>query len=221
MKIILWALIIIVLSGLAYFGLREERTFSFIFGNDSFKSFSSASKTDQPMAGKISIENLGVKVKENLSEAMNKSKFFVVKIIKETEEKIKEKTKEKTFEIVQEGLKSAEDAAGNILGVDLGKINSEQVINQNSSNDFFSYLIKINTPLSFIIKNPFSSADAKNINYQIDWGDGEKDIGELKAEKNTTVVHSWNKEKEYLIKFKITTVESGEFDYQIKILVTK
>lgn len=213
-RIILWILIIAALSGLAYFVLKDEKTFSFVFGNDSLKSL------------KDSAGNFLEQGATGLSEVLNKGKSLANKTIQGATEKIKEKTKEKTFEIVQEGLKSAEDAAENILGV-----NSGQSLNQNSSSDFFAYLIKINTPLSFIIKNPFSLADAKNINYQIDWGDGQKDSGELKAEQNITVAHSWNKEGEYLVQFsaeggsaaggKIATIESKKADYQIKILVVK
>lgn len=183
-----WILIIVGLSALAYFGLKDEKTFSFIYGSDNLDSLKNS--------------------------ALNTGKSFADKTIQRAEETVKKRTKEKTFEIIQGGLKNIEDAAGNILGVDL----TQDINNRNSSNEFFAYLIKINTPLSFIIKNPFSLADAKNINYQIDWGDGQKDGGELKAEQNIAMTHSWNREGEYLIHF---SVESEESNYQVKISAIK
>ena len=82
-----------------------------------------------------------------------------------------DKSKSSIFGVIEESLNKTENIAGKILGVE-----SDQIINDSDLLiKSLAYLIKTNTPLSFIIKNPFiNQTDQKEINYQIDWGDGQK-----------------------------------------------
>lgn len=67
----------------------------------------------------------------------------------------------------------------------------------------------------FLISNPNPSEE---VEYEIDWGDGSSEKGVLSGE-NKTIFHSWNREGEFLVNFKI--LGSSSVSESIKVLVIK
>ena len=129
-----------------------------------------------------------------------------------------DKSKSSIFGVIEESLNKTENIAGKILGVE-----SDQIINDSDLLiKSLAYLIKTNTPLSFIIKNPFiNQTDQKEINYQIDWGDGQKENGNLKEGQSKTISHTWSEEGDYFVRFEIIAADLNTFNYQIKVSAIK
>lgn len=202
-KIIIWLLIIAGLLTSAYFFLQKEKTFSFIYGQgfDSFKEVISEEEKEVVQS-----------LKNVLSEKAAEIKAWAGETLTGTLTETFNKRESAVSQLVQWGLEKTKKTAGEILGVS---------DDSNLFIEYFSYLTKINEPLSFILKNPFSSKDSKELNYQIDWGDSLKDEGELQGGQSIIISHAWQREGEYLTKFTITAAESEIFDYQIKVLVVK
>jgi hypothetical protein len=199
-KIIIWLLIIAGLLAIGYFLLQKEKTFSFIFG----PGFDSLVVGSFKNVLKEKTTGLKTEVDKNLEKVIQRGESLVSQSVQSAEKIL--------VNIVKDGLEKTKKTTGEILGVN------------NDSNlfvEYFSYLTKINKPLSFMLRNPFSPKESKELNYQIDWGDNQKDGGELQAGQNIIISHAWQKEGEYLTKFKITAAESDIFDYQIKVLVIK
>ncbi len=212
-KIIILSLIIATVSVLIYFGLKQEKTFSFSFGpgfifsnnlskvGDYFSDFSSVvfekgKETANSFTSYFKTSELKSKITDNL-------------------ENLKEKTATNLGELKEKTAATVVKTTGEVLSV-----NPNSIINGDLLIKSLAYLTKINIPLSFIIKNPFNQTEQKEINYQIEWGDGQKESGDLKEGESTTVSHFWNKEGEYFVRFKIAA-GSESFNYQIKILVVK
>ncbi len=204
-KIILWTLVIAVLSIFIYFSLKKEQVFGFSFGPGfdflenyeyDFNSF------------KDSVSGKGKEAASSLKTYFNKETDGLKNEV--------DKSKGTIFGIVEESLNKTENMAGEILGV-----------KSNPAADGFglltesiAYLTKINAPLFFIIKNHFNQTEQKEINYQIDWGDGQKENGNLKEGQSKTISRSWSKEGEYTVRFKITDGLEN-LDYRFKVSVVK
>ena len=202
-KILIWLLIIAALLTSTYFLLQKEKTLSFIYG-PGFDSLKKAIPEEEKEAAE-SFKNV-------LSEKATEIKAGVGEILTGTLTETFNKGESAVSQLVQWGLEKTKKTAGEILGVN------------NDSNlfvEYFSYLTKIDEPLSFILRNPLNPQDSKELNYQIDWGDNQKNEGKLQGGESIIFSHSWKKEGEYLAKFKITAAESEIFDYQIKVLVIK
>ena len=221
-KIFFWTLIIVALSALIYFGLKQEKVFGFSFGPGfSFLKehvLSLPKDYDQDFVSfRNSISEKGKETVSSLKNLFNKETDGLKDEGKSLIGQTTSKTKGKIFGVVEESLNKTEDMAGKILGVE-----------SNPAADGFGllteaiiYLIKINAPLSFVIKNPFSQAESKDIKYKIDWGDEKQNEGELLSGQSIMISHAWSKEGHYFVKFKIIAVDLNTFDYQIKVSAIK
>lgn len=209
-----------MLSALVYFGFKKEKVFGFSFGpgfnflkelvpsspkdyNQNFNSF----KDSVSEKGKGAVSFLKNEIGESFNKTIDKSKSLIDQTVS--------KAKGTIFGVVEESLNKTENIAGEILGV---KSNSA-ADGSDLLTESIAYLTKINTPLSFVIKN-LSARSGKDMRYRINWGDGKQTEGELLSGQNIVISHAWSEEGEYLVKFKITA-DSNIFDYQIKVLVVK
>ncbi len=77
--------------------------------------------------------------------------------------------------------------------------------------------VKAGTPAHFTIENESSKETAT---YSVDWRDGAKDAGTIKASASATVSHSWANAGEYDIHFKIEGGK-GEQAYQVIVSIFK
>lgn len=78
------------------------------------------------------------------------------------------------------------------------------------------YSVKINKPAYFSVKGV--SGGSEDIKYEIDWGDGGKESGNIRSDEAKTVSYSWKKEGDYVIKFKISSVETENLEYPVAVL---
>ncbi len=211
-KTLIWLLIIIIPSVTIYFIIGKERILNFVYGPEFDSLKGKISEDGKTVTGSIK-EDLGGKtselktgtteiLKEVISGVLGKGASVLSQSVQSGKGVISEG--------VKEGLEIARNAAGKIFGI---------TKNQNLSGDYFSYLTKTNQLFSFIITNPFSVEESKELDYRIDWGDDLKDEGKLQGGENIVISHSWNEAAEYLVKFEIAAPESEIFNYQIKVLV--
>ena len=208
-------MIIVALSALIYFGLKQEKVFGFSFGPSfSFLKehvLSLPKDYDQDFVSfRNSISEKGKETVSSLKNLFNKETDGFKNEV--------DKSKSSIFGVIEESLNKTENIAGKILGVE-----SDQIINDSDLLiKSLAYLIKTNTPLSFIIKNPFiNQTDQKEINYQIDWGDGQKENGNLKEGQSKTISHTWSEEGDYFVRFEIIAADLNTFNYQIKVSAIK
>ncbi|MBI5079392.1 PKD domain-containing protein [Candidatus Wolfebacteria bacterium] len=80
------------------------------------------------------------------------------------------------------------------------------------------YSVKINKPAYFSVKG--FSGGSGDIKYEIDWGDGGKESGNIRSDEVKIVSHSWKKEGDYLIKFKIASgdINNNDSEYPVTVL---
>ncbi|MBI2514649.1 hypothetical protein HYV91_00450 [Candidatus Wolfebacteria bacterium] len=203
-KLIIFSAAAFALLGLGYLFWGKERSATL-----RFLDFDRESIT-HPSSFLEKISDLSRGVKEKLSAVVEQGKSFVEKGASEASQA----AKEKTYEAIEGGLEKTGEAAQNVLGVGDRPLPNEII-------EYFRYLGKVGSPLSFLIKNPSVANDAQKLNYEIDWGEGGASAGSLESGKNTTISHVWQKEGEYPIKFKIALGETAEYNYEIKILILK
>jgi len=150
------------------------------------------------------IELLSLKAKD----AFNTSKDFVVDQTKEISNNLFEKTKETGRNI----LSKTEQAIENKIGIDERSKtfiqNDENVVVGMSPivHSNFSYLVKKNQLVNFILKPTMIDDLTNNFDCYIDWGDGENQkFTNLSKENTEKFSHSWTKDGDYTIFFKITS----------------
>lgn len=221
-KIILWILIIVLLLALTYFSLKKERIFGFSFGpgfnllknnNQDIESFKkSAAEKGKEITN--SFKNL-----LDLNEEITGFKKGIAENLDKTLGQTIFNAKGTIYEAIEGSLNKTGNIIGEFLGIDSDSAVNSAIINDaDSFAKFFTYLIKIDAPVSFIIKNPFNNEI--EIEYQMDWGDEKKDSGKLSSNQNIVISHAWNKEGEYLIKIKIIA-SVQVFNFQTKVSVAK
>ncbi|MBN2198185.1 hypothetical protein JW698_03320 [Candidatus Wolfebacteria bacterium] len=214
-KTLIWLLIISVLSITVCFVVDKEKFLKFVNGPELNFFKKEISESEEKISESIK-ESLSEKVseikteametlKENLSGLLEKSGSTLSKSIESGKEKISESVKENFLSITQ-----------NIAGETL---NTSE--NSNLYREYFSYLTKINQPISFIIRNPLGENNPEDLDYLIDWGDGLKEEGKLSGGENIIISHLWKKTSEYLVKLEVMSDGLKIFDYQIKVLVAE
>lgn len=213
-KIFFWTLIITALVLLFYFGFKKEKVFGFNFGS----TFDFLKDYDQDFVSfKNSVSEKGKEAVSSLKNLFNKETDGLKDKSKSLIDQTASKTKGTVFGVVEKSLNKTEDVAGEILGVKL----NPAADGSGLLTEAITYLTKINAPLSFIIKNPFSQAESKDIKYKIDWGDEKQNEGELLSGQSIVISHAWSKEGDYFVRFKIIAVDLNTFDYQIKVSAVK
>lgn len=213
-KIFLWTLIITALLLLIYFGFKKEKVFGFSFG----PGFSFLKNYNQDFVSfKDSVSEKGKEAVSSLKNLLSKKTTGLRENVGESFNETLDKSKSLIFGVVGEGLNKTEDMAGKILGVE----SNPAADGSGLLTEAITYLTKINAPLSFVIKNPFSQTESKDIKYKIDWGDEKQNEGELLSGQSIVISHVWSKEGDYFVRFKIIAVDLNAFDYQIKVSAVK
>lgn len=226
MKKLTWFLVIIVLTGGIYFLLKKENSFDYFtynFGSEEIKRKDTTNKNgNSEILPKNFLNETGAKLGAQLSKSLEVGKLWVdqtSETVKEKSAELKNDAQEKalknTLGFLKDNLDKGIQAIGSALGVGVSSNESNPIADPAS---IIRYSTRVNETVYFSIKNPL--IEARNFQYEIDWGDGFKENGELQEGGIKTVSHFWKNEGEYLILFKIIT-GVGNVDYKNYIVVLK
>ena len=118
-----------------------------------------------------------------------------------------------TFKKFKDAVNKKVDDLGKNAGVDVDiNVNTGGGSAASRSADPVVFTMKSQDPAYFTVVN----REDKNIEYEVDWQDGNKDSGTLDEDERAILSHKWSKPGEYLIQFKI--IKIGEEDnYQFLI----
>ena len=129
---------------------------------------------------------------------------------------VKESIQEKGGEILtslKDGVSGVVDAVGAKFGIQ--EDNTDKVQAVLSGDIAVLPVAKAGARAYFLISSP---APSREIEYEIDWGDGSVEKGTLVGE-NATISHSWDKGGEFPVTFK--TLGSDALSKSIKVFVTR
>lgn len=223
---LLWFLIIVFLAGGIYFFLKKENSFDYFVYNFNPGEKKSPKTTQKDSGSEILPANLlggaGEKLEAQLSQGLDKGESLVnqaAEAIKtktsELQEEVKEKTLKNTLDFLKNSLDKGIEAVGSAFGVEVKRDEFSPIADPAS---IIRYSTRLNETVYFSIKNPLT--EARNFQYEVDWGDGFKENGELQEGAVKPVSHFWKNEGEYLVLFKIIT-SVGNVDYKNYIVVLK
>ncbi len=205
-RILIFLIISVALIGGFYFLFNKEKTYGFLFPDKnnanqskeifSLKNIAAASKN----FFNVSKANFTNKIKE----AMNRSESLA----EETSKNAKTGVFNFFKESISNSVDSAIDSAGNKLGVKVGE--SRRILT-------LKYSVKANQRAYFSIKPEIESEE--DLKYEIDWGEGESERGEIKNGKIKIISHSWTNKGDYIIKLKIIGGnETADYEESITVI---
>ncbi len=141
---------------------------------------------------------------DKIKEAMNRSESLV----EETSKNAKTGVFNFFKKSVGDSVDSIIDSAGNKLGVNIGE--SQRILT-------LKYSIKVNQQAYFSIKPEIENGE--DLKYEIDWGEGGSEIGEIKNGKIKIISHSWTNKGDYIIKLKIIGGdETADYEESITVI---
>lgn len=223
-KVILW---VVILSVVGYFGYQ---TYTKWWDTDLLKS-----KTDN-VQGAVASTTQKAKsfVEGQTAEIKEKAEEYTDQVVEEAKNGILDFVKEK----IGEGVSSLGDTIANLgnslAGTDVTKINPVTVpsiiqnyyqggssVNSNeipapTSSVYFqppsstSIIAGEDTPMVFSINS--------NVSYEVDWGDGNKDVGSGTSGNIKLLSHTWKHKGDYSVKFLITNGSTTtEYSFPIRV----
>ncbi len=201
-KISILLIVLAIAVGGFYFLFNKEKTYDFLFpgvnrANQAEKSFS---LNDVATASKNFLIASKTNFVNKIKEAAGRSESLV--------EETSENAKTGVFNFFKKSVNDSVDSVGNKFGVNVGK--SHQILT-------LKYSIKAGQPAYFSIKP--SAENEEDLKYEIDWGDGKSEKGEIKNGKTKIVSHIWTNEENYIIKLKIIGgIQSAEYEESIMVI---
>jgi len=148
-------------------------------------------------------------VGDGVSSIIGKVADKIESVIENVVDNVKLETFKKIKNVVNDRVDSLGESAGiNIKGISSSGGGKDETVSP------VVYTIKSGDTAYFTIIN----RENRNINYEVDWQDGNTDKGTLDKEEKAVLSHKWDKEGEYLIKFKVITIgEEKEYQFSINI----
>ncbi len=205
-KLLLFLIILLILGGGYYYFFYQDKSFNF----------------------KRNIEEKLREQMKNVDAVKEKTLKELEKVKEEKIEDVQQKANELALNQKEKIVSNFKDKIGDLIlnfsnsldkiGVNLKAENKKEITLPASEKFYFpppeaSIILKNNTPFSLVIKG--------KVKYEIDWGDGENEKGELVEEEKDKVFiisHSFKEIGDYFVKVKIE--KGGEFlNYNFPIRV--
>jgi len=213
-KILIGIIIVGCLGAGAYLILQNDNSFrvSFLGMNNNISSTTSQASTSTTQNSSSSgilegAQAIGDQAWSVVQDAGMWIKNGVGDLFSSVASSTKSTLTQKAKNVAQETIQSVQNTLG---------IGSSTASN---SSLFISYIIHLNTSVSFVVHNPFLDTNQETLDYSINWGDGSTESEKnIKAKDNYTFTHLWQKEGDYTISFAISNGDK-ENTYTIHVVV--